>query len=286
MNNNGDEQGPSPAPRGPTEAPTSPNPSAAATFDSGIGRAFVQPIGIGVIAVALASFTLLAIYCLIEAWPRAAINSPIRLFGQPLNIDRDQQLFVIVGVSGALGGSIHSLRSLYWYAGNRVLRRSWTLMYFFLPLVGSALAMVFYVILRGGLLTGEATASQVNVYGFAATSTLVGLFSPEAAEKLQQIFSTLLAPAPNGRDRVEPGTRAVVDQVEPRDVASGAVLVLRGRNLIGTVAVLFHGASAQPDHVDEREVSVTVPLGATTGHVRLVVGDEITSAPGILHIHI
>jgi hypothetical protein len=36
--------------------------------------------------------------------------------------------------------------------------------------------VVFYVILRGGLIT--VTAAQVSFFGFAAISALVGLFSP------------------------------------------------------------------------------------------------------------
>ena len=79
-------------------------------------------------------------------------------------------------------------------------------MYAFLPFIGGTLAVVFYVILRGGLVTG--TAAQVNFFGFAAISALVGLFSPEAAEKLKLIFSTLLAPVPHERDSLPPGPGA------------------------------------------------------------------------------
>jgi hypothetical protein len=66
--------------------------------------------------------------------------------------------------------------------------------------------VVFYVILRGGLITG--TAAQVNFFGFAAIAALVGLFSPEAADKLKQIFSTLFAPSPPGRDALAPDPAA------------------------------------------------------------------------------
>jgi hypothetical protein len=57
-----------------------------------------------------------------------------------------------------------------------------------------------------GLITG--TAAQVNFFGFAAISALVGLFSPEAADKLKQIFSTLFAPSRPGRDALAPDPAA------------------------------------------------------------------------------
>ena len=46
-------------------------------------------------------------------------------------LNREQRLFVVVGFTGALGGLIHTARSLYEYAGNRILRRSWLPMYIF-----------------------------------------------------------------------------------------------------------------------------------------------------------
>jgi hypothetical protein len=64
--------------------------------------------------------------------------------------------------------------------------------------MGGGLAVLFYLILRGGLVTGA--ASQVNFFGFAAISALVGLFTPEAALKLKLIFGTLLAQAQPGED--------------------------------------------------------------------------------------
>jgi len=55
---------------------------------------------------------------------------------------------------------------------------------------------------------GPARKRPVNFFGFAAISALVGLFSPEAAEKLKLIFSTLLAPVPHERDSLPPGPDA------------------------------------------------------------------------------
>ena len=147
---------------------------------------------------------------------RPGVTGPTisHVVGIRLSLDQEQRLFVVVAVTGALGGLIHSARSLYAYVGNRILLRSWLLFYLSLPLIGAGLAVLFYLILRGGLVTG--TAAQVNFFGFAAISALVGLFTPEAALKLQQIFTTLLAPTPHERDSLPPGTDPTGEVSPPR----------------------------------------------------------------------
>lgn len=254
--------------------------------DSGIGRSPVGLAGIVITAGFVLVAVVVALYCLIAIWPpsSASLAAPGHLFGVRLSLDRDQQLFMIVALAGALGGLIHSLRSLYWYAGNRVLRRSWLLMYVALPFTSGALAVVFYLILRGGLLTGEATAAQVNFFGFAAVSALVGLFSSEAAEKLREIFSTVLAPAMSGKDRLPQGSDAIAEGFEPGAGPAGTIVTIRGRNLSGVSAVLFHGGGSPATVLSETELRCAVPLGASTGRIRLAAGDRIVSVPGIFRV--
>ena len=188
---------------------TSPGESQAepAAIDTGIGLNAVKPGGIVLLALVIVGLLVFAVYCLIAVWPvsQVATGATVsHVAGIRLSLDQEQRLFVVVAVTGALGGLIHSARSLYAYVGNRTLLRSWLLFYLSLPFIGGGLAVLFYLILRGGLVTG--TAAQVNFFGFAAISALVGLFTPEAALKLQQIFTTLLAPTPPGRDSLPPGT--------------------------------------------------------------------------------
>jgi hypothetical protein len=187
-----------------------------AAIDTGIGQSPVKPGGIVLLALVIVGLLVFAVYCLIAVWPvngsaRGATVSNVA--GIRLSLDQDQRLFVVVAVTGALGGLIHSARSLYAYVGYRTLLRSWLLFYLSLPFIGAGLAVLFYLILRGGLVTG--TAAQVNFFGFAAISALVGLFTPEAALKLKQIFTTLLAPTPPGRDSLPPGTDPAADLSPP-----------------------------------------------------------------------
>jgi hypothetical protein len=169
--------------------------------DTGIGGSPVGAPGIVLLAFVLLGLLAFAVYCLIAVWPvnptatRPAVSD---VAGLRLALDQEQRLFVVVAVTGTLGGLIHSARSLYEYVGDRRLLRSWLLFYLSLPFMGGGLAVLFYLILRGGLVTGA--ASQVNFFGFAAISALVGLFTPEAALKLKLIFGTLLAQAQPGED--------------------------------------------------------------------------------------
>ena len=257
--------------------------------DSGVGRGYVKVPGIAAMTVLILAALMLTIYCLVVVWPASGSATAVtssRLLGARLQLDGDQRLFTVVALAGFLGGLIHSARSLYWYVGNRSLRHSWLVMYISLPFIGGALATVFYVVLRGGLVAGQTTAAQLNVFGFAAVSALVGLFSPEAAEKLKQIFSTLLTAAPTGRDASAPGGsgssngRPVAIGIEPGSGAVGTTITISGRNLAGTTNVVFQGATASPSAVSDTSVSVVVPADAATGPVRLEVGSSLVSAPG------
>jgi hypothetical protein len=235
----------------------------------------------------LAAVTL-TIYCLVVLWPSGGSATAVtssRLLGARLQLDGDQRLFTVVALAGVLGGLIHSTPSLYWYIGNRNLRYSWLVMYVSPPFIGGALAVVFYIVLRGGLVAGQTTAAQLNVFGFAAVSALVGLFSPEAAEKLKQIFSTLLTAAPAGRDTSAPvgqggNGRPVAVSLEPGSGAAGTTVTISGRNLAGATSVIFLGAAVSPSAVSDTSVSVVVPAAAASGPVRLAIGSSLVSVPG------
>jgi hypothetical protein len=158
---------------------------------------------------------VLCLYGLWAIWPspaatgaaKAASNSaPIILVGQHFKITTDEQLFVIVALAGALGGLVHTLRSLGWYVGNRHLRWSWITFYMLLPAVGATGGTIFYVVTRAGLISSSTSANdQLNPYGLAAIAALVGLFSEQAIVKLKAVAATVFAEAEKGNDPA-PGT--------------------------------------------------------------------------------
>ncbi len=160
----------------------------------------VGRIGIGLLTLYLMALSLGLCYLLFALWPDSGSGAVcICLFGLEVSLAAATRLLVMIAVAGALGSSIHSLRSLYWYVGHRTLYREWLLMYLLLPLVGSLLGLVFYIVFRGGLLTAQG-GDAANPLGFTALSALVGLFSEQAVLKLKSVAETVFSEAPQGED--------------------------------------------------------------------------------------
>jgi hypothetical protein len=240
--------------------------------ESPVGKEPAKTRDVLIVVVSILVMTLSLIYVLIAVWPappspaqsqaRPAVSGVVRLFGWTVRMPLETRLFVVVAVAGALGALVHSLRSLYWYVGNRALRRSWLLMYFSLPFVGAVLGLVVYLVLRGGLTTSIAQPADINPYGMAAVSALVGMFSRETSEKLRTVFATLLAPAEAGRDQALPPR---VVSVRPAEGTPGTVVTIQGTGLSSALAVSFGQAEAQAEVISDSEIRVAVPAGATDG---------------------
>jgi hypothetical protein len=142
-----------------------------------------QRIGLGVYIVSLLGVIL---YFLVKLWPVTdrkfeSSNFPWGTFILALDI----RTMLIVALAGALGAYVHLATSFADYAGNDRLMRSWTWWYVLRPCVGAALAEIFYMTLRGGLVTGT---EAVSLHGVAALASLTGLFSRQGTDKLRELF--------------------------------------------------------------------------------------------------
>jgi hypothetical protein len=129
----------------------------------------------------------------------------VTIRGQALAYGSEGRLLFIVVFAAALGGTLHALRSLYWYVGNREFRQSWVLSYLLLPWTGSIVGLLIYFLLRAGLLSGATSVENTNVFGIAAIGSLAGLFSQQAVLKLKQVFETLWTPPAEGKNSVPQG---------------------------------------------------------------------------------
>jgi hypothetical protein len=63
--------------------------------------------------------------------------------------------------------------------------------YFGRPFVAGIAAIVFYLLIRGGILSINAQPADLNYFGIAAISVTAGLMATEATKKLRDIFMTL-----------------------------------------------------------------------------------------------
>jgi hypothetical protein len=133
---------------------------------------------------------------IVQLWPAEGSELPGVL---------ERSYLLLTLLFGLLGGSAHGLGSLMDFRGQRRLFRSWTLWYFMIPILGGIMAFIFYVAIRAGLLTADATRS-INAFGVAAISVLVGLFTDDATNKLAEVFRTMFKTAGKEREgELSPG---------------------------------------------------------------------------------
>jgi hypothetical protein len=120
-------------------------------------------------------------------------NTSVRLGGW--DIEYEGRLILIVIIAGSLGACIHGTTSLVTFRGNRNLRASWFCWYLLRPFIGSMIALIAYLLLRGGILligsNSNSINNDLNPYGITGIAGLVGMFSKQATDKLRELFDTL-----------------------------------------------------------------------------------------------
>jgi hypothetical protein len=166
----------------------------------------------------------------------------------------DSDLFLLIVFAGALGGTLHGLRSVSWYVGLRSLLKSWTLMYVLLPFTGATIAVIFYAVIRAGLLPVQASKNTSLV--LIAIAVLVGLFSQQAAVKLKDIANAFLAkPAegppsetkpqgslpPGGGPATKPGPSAPAPAISPPSGPAGTPVKITGTGMTSVKSITFGG---------------------------------------------
>jgi hypothetical protein len=90
---------------------------------------------------------------------------------------------------GIIGASIHGIGSLTAWITTNKLQAGWGIWYLTRPPIGAALAIITYIIIRAGLVTGGPTS--ISDFGVAGISALVGLMTDEMTAKLRDVFDSL-----------------------------------------------------------------------------------------------
>lgn len=143
-------------------------------------------------------------------------------------IGDEQRLLLLVLCTGALGSCVHAATSFASYVGNRRLVASWAWWYGLRPFIGGTLALIFYFVLRGGLLATAASANDMSPYGIAAMAGLAGMFSKQATDKLRELFDNLFRTAEGQGDDARAdklgGNLPVKDVMIERRKISAAVI--------------------------------------------------------------
>lgn len=219
----------------------------------------------------------------------------VSLFGGLLQLKHtlEVRLLLIVLLAGALGSYVHATTSFVDYVGNRKLTSSWVWWYLLRPFVGMALALVFYFVVRGGFISPGASGEDMNPFGIAALAGLVGMFSKQATDKLNEVFSTFFKTAEGKgddkrRDKLTtsppPGSGSgaagpTITSVTPDSgpVAGGQTVTITGTNFVEGAAVAFGAAPPHPATVAPggASLSVLTPPADAAGPV-----DVVVTSPG------
>ncbi|MCG8570962.1 MAG: hypothetical protein MJB14_12555 [Spirochaetes bacterium] len=108
-----------------------------------------------------------------------------------LNLQGERLYLMIVMITGAIGSLIFTMKSFAQHFGANDFNIRWIWWYYLKPFLGSCLALIFYFLIRGGLLTSANSPDQINLYGIAALSSIAGMFTEQAINKLKNVFDTL-----------------------------------------------------------------------------------------------
>jgi hypothetical protein len=163
---------------------------------------------------------LVMIYLMIGSWPAATVDLDLnatstfnhtapafnqindinttRIFSLPFAhtsfiVGPETLLVTIMMISGAMGACLFSIWAISHHLGlendfDYIRYRSW---YFSRPFLGAGIAFIFYLLVRGGMLTIGTSVMALNVVVIAGLSGLVGMFSEQALLKLLEVAHAL-----------------------------------------------------------------------------------------------
>ena len=114
----------------------------------------------------------------------------VNLLGWKFDISYELRLLLLVLLAGALGSYIHAATSYVDFAGNRKLLSSWAWWYILRPFIGMVLSLIFYLVLRSGLLIVQTETSTLKPFSILAFAALSGMFSKQVIDKLRELLDT------------------------------------------------------------------------------------------------
>ncbi len=135
-----------------------------------------------ILGVFLSITAIVDIAGLMWSWPRLPLST-------------ETGFLTITLLAGYLGGCVHSLQYLTWaHSGPRSAVKQYFWYLISTPLAGAGIAIIFYVVIRGGLVND---ARALNPFGVLAVSALAGMFARQAVRKLHDIAEALFDPEEN-----------------------------------------------------------------------------------------
>jgi hypothetical protein len=168
-------------------------------------------------------------YSLASVWPststelasNATITVTLRGTGVSFSLGPETLVIVVMIIAGAMGACVFSLFAIAHHLGAKDFAVEWQAWYFLRPFTGSGLAMIFYFLVRGGVLTLGASLQNLNLIVVAGLSGLIGMFSEQALHKLRDLADTMFGPAAAGKPKTgetpSPGETEEEKQKPPQE---------------------------------------------------------------------
>jgi hypothetical protein len=157
-------------------------------------------ISLGTILFAL---VIVSGYMIIALWPEAQPpqSADVKLFWWKGELDPERRLLMLVLLCGALGSLVHAATSFSNYVGDNKLDQKWVWWYILRPVIGMAIAFIFYIVFRAGLVVSEGV-EHLNIYGVLTLAALSGLFTDKATLKLTEVFETIFKVRDTRKDKI------------------------------------------------------------------------------------
>jgi hypothetical protein len=257
------------------------------------------PLEIAMLVSALLLVFVFLAYVLLKFWPSPAgaqaALADLSFAGIPLSaVGNEGRWFVLVMAAGALGSFVHAATSAGDFIGNDRLLSAWLPWYLLRLPIGASLALLIYMLLRGGVLTGMqlvVTEGQ-QPYGVIGLAALAGMFSEKATKKLAEVFEAMFKSGePDKRTCKLDDVGPLLERIEPNPVTAGATapqtLRLIGKRFQRSTRVLFGDETNErkPELVSQTELKLVLqPTDLKEARevaisVVRVGGDEPASAP-------
>ena len=114
-------------------------------------------------------------------------------------ITRGNREVLLTAAAAGLGSSLATILAFIEHAiYKRDFKNSFVPWYLLRPLMGAVLGVIFYFLIKGGLLAltsfpGQQGVSDLDQYALAGMATLVGFFSRQAIDKLKDVFDAMFS---------------------------------------------------------------------------------------------
>jgi len=187
-------------------------------------------------------------------------NPDVIIFGRHARISSDVRFLLIVALAAGIGSFVQIATSFSTFLGNRQFRSSWIWWYLLRIPIGMSLALLFYFAVRGGFFT-TVSGMDINPFGIAALGGLVGMFSKQAADKLQDVFEELFKSEQDQarNDKLTPNTTPTITSSNPATlINTSRQLTLSGAGFIQGATATINGAHRATAYVDARTLTITL----------------------------